>query len=132
MEHYRAPRNHGELTGMDVVRRLDNPLCGDELEVGVSVHAGQVVAVRYRARACSICMASGSLMTEAVAARDADGGLRLSGLIREWFGGVEGDVAPEGVPEALQALGVVLAYPTRRRCVTLPWEALEEALDSLT
>ena len=71
LDHFHHPRNKGDLAGADVVRRGSNPRCGDEIEVGIEVEAGRLSRVRFRGRGCSVCIASASLMTEAVTGRDA-------------------------------------------------------------
>lgn len=128
-EHFRAPRHHGDLTGCEHVARVDNPLCGDELEVGVHVVEGRVVAARFRARACSVCMASGSLMTEAVEGAEVAVLPVMLDALDGWFDR-EADGVPEGLPAVLAPLAVVRRLPTRRRCVTLPWEGLVSATHS--
>lgn len=132
LEHYRHPHNkcEGELEGADVVRRGSNPRCGDEVEVGLYLQGGRVEKVRFRGRGCSVCIASSSMMTEAVSGRFTDEARQLCADMRRWFQQGDGDdiSAP---PEGLLALSAVRAYPARRRCVLLSWEALADALDEI-
>ena len=96
-----------------------------------SKEAGErLQAVRFRGRGCSVCMASSSLMTEAVGGRSRSEARNLCQRMQAWFApGEDADVA-EPLP-ALGALAAVRGYPARRRCVLLSWEALSEALASL-
>ena len=132
LRHYRHPHNkcEGELQGADVVRRGDNPRCGDEVEVGVYLHDGHLAQVKFRGRGCSVCIASASMMTEAAQGRSAKEARQLCADMRAWFQKGDGAELTEP-PEDLQALSAVREYPARRRCVLLSWEALDDALGSV-
>jgi len=132
LKHYRHPHNRcdGELQGADVVRRGDNPRCGDEVEVGLYLLDGHLSKVKFRGRGCSVCIASSSMMTEAVSGHSTDEARQLCREMQDWFRQGDGTgLAPP--PEDLQALSAVREYPARRRCVLLPWEALADALDTI-
>ncbi len=127
LEHFRHPRNKGELAGADRVRRGSNPRCGDDIEVGVFLRRDIVESVKFRGRGCSLCIASASLMTEAVSGRSCAEVQRLCEEMQSWFG--QGAGAPAAAPPGdLQALSAVRAYPARHRCVLLAWEALCDVL----
>ena len=132
LEHFRQPRNRetGPLEDADVVRRGANPRCGDEIEVGLYLDGEMIREVRFRGRGCSVCIASSSMMTEAVAGQDRGAARSLCSDMRHWFEQGEGDALAEP-PEDLQALAAVREYPARRRCVLLSWEALSDALEGL-
>lgn len=123
LDHYRRPRNRGALTDATAVGRVSNPLCGDEVEVGVGLHGGRVSWARFRGHGCAICIASASLMTEAVSGKSRSEGRALSAAMREWLG-----TEAQPLPEAMAPLAPVRAHPTRHRCALLPWEALDQAL----
>lgn len=127
MDHYRHPRNRGDLGSDLVIRRARNPRCGDDLEVGVRVEDDRLVSVRFRGRGCSVCIASASMMTEAVMGEDRAAAQGLMRSMRDWFSSGNGSAVPEA-PASLHALTAVRQYPARRRCVLLAWEALEEAI----
>jgi nitrogen fixation NifU-like protein len=110
-EHFRRPRNQGALPDATGSAEVVNPLCGDRIRVAVLVAEDKIAEARFVANACAICVASASLLTD-----------RLRGMSR--------DEAAQLTDE--QALGLVgTAVPSaRRRCATLPLEALRRALDS--
>ncbi len=132
LRHYRHPHNRcdGELQGADIVRRGDNPRCGDEIEVGLYLHDGRLAQVKFRGRGCSVCIASSSMMTEVVQGRSTEEARQLCIDMQAWFQKGDGGELTEP-PEDLQALSAVREYPARRRCVLLSWEALEDALGSI-
>ncbi len=130
LEHFRNPRNKGELAGADMLRRGSNPRCGDDIEVGVFLCGDRLESVKFRGRGCSLCIASSSLMTEAVSGRRRGEAQRLCEDIRAWFGR-EDNAQPAEPPGDLQVLSAVRGYPARHRCVLLCWEALSAALAAL-
>ncbi len=126
-DHYRSPRNRGDLHDADVVRRGSNPRCGDDVEVGVYFQGDILRQVRFRGRGCSVCIASASLMTEVVAGRSRGAAHQLAQEMKRWFSSGDGERVPDP-PESLRSLSAVRDYPVRRRCVLLAWEALDDAL----
>ena len=123
MDHYRNPRNRGDLTDATVVRRGSNPRCGDEIEVGVNFDDGRLDKVMFRGRGCSVCLASASMMTEAVSGKRKQDAHQLAEGMKAWF-----TADGEKPDESLQALEAVRGSSARKRCVLLAWEALADAL----
>ena len=67
LDHYRNPRNRGELPSPPAVRSEGfNPLCGDEVQVYLAVHDGVVEDIRIGGQGCSISQSSASMMSQAV------------------------------------------------------------------
>jgi nitrogen fixation NifU-like protein len=113
-EHFRRPRNYGPLPNASASAEGVNPLCGDRVRVAILFDgAGTTIAeARFTANACAICVASASLLTERLRGLSRDGAAQLS----------DDDVLAtlgSGVPAA------------RRRCATLPLEALRRAVASV-
>lgn len=132
LKHFRHPHNRAEqsLDDADIVRRGANPRCGDEVEVGLYLDGDRIRDVKFRGRGCSVCIASSSMMTEAVSGHHHADVRGICRSMRDWFEQGDGDAVAEP-PPSLQALAAVREYPARRRCVLLSWEALSEALDEL-
>ena len=66
LDHFEHPRNTGDLADADARARVENPACGDILELAISVEAGRISEIRFRAKGCVPAMACGSLITEMV------------------------------------------------------------------
>jgi len=66
LDHFEHPRNTGELAGAVAQARVENPACGDILELSIKVREGRIVAARFKAKGCVPAMACGSLITEMV------------------------------------------------------------------
>ncbi len=64
LDHFEHPRNAGELADSDAKVRVENPACGDILELAANLHDGQIVEIRFKAKGCVPAMACGSLITE--------------------------------------------------------------------
>jgi len=127
LDHFRHPRNREDPRGAQFVSRGSNPRCGDDLEVGVDFDGNRLSRVRFRGRGCSVCIASASMMTEAVAGKTRSEASHLYQQMYTSFKGRVGD-CPTAPPEPLRPLSAVQQYPARHRCVLLSWEALADAL----
>jgi len=125
MDHYRNPRNRGDLIEAEVVCRGSNPRCGDDIEVGVNFDNDKLEKVMFRGRGCSVCLASASMMTDTVRDKSKSDAHKLVEGMRNWFGG-EG----EKPTDSLEALDAVRGHSARKRCVLLAWEALDDALQT--
>ena len=66
LDHFEHPRNAGELPDANVHARVENPACGDILELAAKISAGRVEEIRFRAKGCVPAMACGSAVTELV------------------------------------------------------------------
>jgi nitrogen fixation NifU-like protein len=126
LDHYRHPRHYGLPDDVQIVRRGANARCGDLVDVGLSCDGETLRGVAFRGRGCSICIASASLMCEALAGRSRTQARRLASLLRDWLEHPLGELE---VPDGLAALAVVRRQSARRLCVLLAWNALESALD---
>jgi nitrogen fixation NifU-like protein len=143
LDHYRAPRNRGELP-VPPASKVEgfNPLCGDEVVLYLDVDDGVVRDVRTNGQGCSISQASTSMMSSAVKGQpvgDARALIRAfkslmsiheSKLDGEADGDGDAANALEGVRLGdLEALQGVVKFPVRIKCATLAWNTLEQGLD---
>ncbi len=148
LDHYRNPRNRGELDTPPAVRAEGfNPLCGDEVVVYVRVKDGVVDDVRVGGQGCSISQASASMMSVAVKGRTTEELHRLNRAFRAMMSiesdftddpsSVNGDGLDTDEPDVnhsdvklgdLEALKGVVKFPVRIKCATLSWHTLTQAL----
>jgi nitrogen fixation protein NifU and related proteins len=134
LDHYRTPRNRGELPTPPAVSALGhNPLCGDEIEVFLQVTDGVVDDVKVGGQGCSISQSSASMMSQAVKGKSL---AEVRALVRRFKGMMsidEVDDDDETEVEVklgdLEALQGVVKFPVRIKCATLAWNTLLEALD---
>jgi NifU-like protein involved in Fe-S cluster formation len=64
LDHFQNPRNAGTLEGATATVSVENPVCGDILELSARVEAGRVIEARFRTRGCVTALACSSLLTE--------------------------------------------------------------------
>ena len=131
LEHCRSPRNFHAMDRPDQVADGFNPLCGDKvtvyLRVGREGGPASIAGISFEAAGCAICLASASMMTELLGGEDAREARQQAEKVLEAFKpGAENGLADLG---EIVALGSVRAYPSRIRCVTLPWRTFTAALD---
>ena len=144
LDHYRAPRNRGELP-VPPARKAEgfNPLCGDEvvLYLDIDADAGVVRDVKIEGQGCSISQASSSVMSAAVKGQPIPDARQLirafKALMSIHESKLEGEsdgsdltAELEGVRLGdLEALQGVVKFPVRIKCATLAWNTLQQGLD---
>ena len=140
LDHYRSPRNRGELpTPPAVVAQGHNPLCGDEITVYLQVDGDTVTDVKVGGQGCSISQSSASMMSQAIKGHSVDEVRalvkRFKGMmsIEDADGDGDGDEPAADVALGdLEALQGVVKFPVRIKCATLAWNTLLDALDQPT
>jgi SUF system NifU family Fe-S assembly protein len=78
LEHFEHPRNAGTVAGADASVRVENPACGDVLELTVKLAGSRIDEIRFRAKGCVASMACGSALTELVQGKTVDEARRVS------------------------------------------------------
>src|SRR4029450_1027974 len=142
LDHYRNPRNRGELP-VPPAHRVEgfNPLCGDEIILFLDVEDGHIADVRIAGQGCSISQSSASMMSAAVKGKSVDEARALTRAFKammsiheQSIGGDDGsDAVDEAAREialgALEALRGVVKFPVRIKCATLSWNTLTQAIE---
>ncbi len=131
LEHYRRPRNKGEVAAPDAAATVANPLCGDSITVALRrTPDGRVESATFTGQGCSIAQASASMMTELVTGCGPEELRALRGRVDALLAG-DAEAANDSDIGDLRALAGVARFPARFRCATLPWEALAIAAAAL-
>ena len=145
LDHYRSPRNRGELP-VPPARRAEgfNPLCGDEIQVYLLVDGETISDVKIGGQGCSISQSSASMMSAAIKGKSVDEARALIRAFKAMMsihehrlggdGSEEGDdESPAAAPDVklgdLEALQGVVKFPVRIKCATLSWNTLQQGLD---
>ena len=138
LDHYRTPRNRGELTSPSTIRTEGfNPLCGDELVVYLDIQDGVIVDIKLTGHGCSISQASSSMMSAAVKGKTVDEARATIERFKQLMtvhestldGNGEAPVADIRTMGELAALQGVVKFPVRIKCATLAWNTLSQGLD---
>ncbi|HTS48404.1 MAG TPA: iron-sulfur cluster assembly scaffold protein [Bryobacteraceae bacterium] len=101
IDHFKNPRNVGELAAPAVTVQIENPVCGDILRLSARFEDGRVAEVRYKVRGCTAAIASGSALTEWMQGKTR---AELSGLNREMIETAVGGLIPESKHAAVLCL----------------------------
>lgn len=109
MEHFRNPRNVGEIENPDGVGKVGNPVCGDIMELTIKVEGGIITDAKFKTFGCGAAIATSSMVTELVKNKTIEDALEISN---------------RAVAEALGGLP-----PIKMHCSVLAEEALKRALD---
>jgi nitrogen fixation protein NifU and related proteins len=128
MDHYKNPRNRGKLSDEAVSIDMNNPTCGDRIELQLKVEDGKIADAKFLGEGCSISLSSASMMTQAVKGKTVEDALALSEIFSNMMLGKEyNDNIDLGDIEALQG---VAKFPARIKCATLAWKAMEKGIDT--
>ncbi len=127
LDHYRHPRNKGELPEKTVEIHMANPVCGDDILLQLRIQDGQVLDARFQGQGCSISQASVSMMTGLLKGKSVAEAHDLVERFKALMKGTEGAARDRALGD-LRALGGVSKFPVRIKCALLGFDALVEAL----
>ncbi len=109
MEHFKNPRNVGEIENPDGIGYVGNPVCGDIMELYIRVNDGVITDAKFRTFGCGAAIATSSIVTEMVKGKTIEDALKISN---------------KAVAEALDGLPLI-----KMHCSVLAEEALKSAID---
>lgn len=109
MDHFKNPRNVGEMENPDGVGHVGNPVCGDIMELYIKVNDGIIIDARFKTFGCGAAIATSSIVTELVKGKNIKEALKISN---------------KAVAEALDGLP-----PVKMHCSVLAEEALRSAIE---
>lgn len=128
LDHYRHPRNYGEVESHCIAVEHDNPVCGDHIKLMVFVNDDKKIEeIKFSGSGCAISLASASMMTEEIKGKSIS---KVKTIINDVVEVMRGEKNPAILDEYgdITALKGVIKFPVRVKCATLSWHALDEAL----
>lgn len=146
LDHYRNPRNRGELECPPAHRTEGfNPLCGDEIVLYILIDDDGVIQdIKVGGQGCSISQSAASMMSAAIKGKTVEEARNLTATFKAMMSiheteiGGDGSEAEADEPVTtelplgdLEALRGVVKFPVRIKCATLSWNALSQAFDEL-
>lgn len=108
MDHFRNPRNVGEIENPDGIGHVGNPMCGDVMEMYIKVKDDIIVDAKFKTFGCGAAIATSSMATELVVGKTIEEARQITNKV---------------VAEALDGLP-----PVKMHCSNLAEEALEAAI----
>jgi nitrogen fixation NifU-like protein len=129
LDHYRRPRNRGELA--EPTQRVEgvNPVCGDEIHLDLDIENGTIKDVSFWGSGCSISQSSASMLTDRLKGCPVEEAERVMQKVRAML--MEG-AAPDAEIGDLEALEGVAKLPVRVKCALLSWNVLQEGIRQAT
>ena len=131
LDHARSPRHFGKLEAATHSAEGINPLCGDKLRIYFSIDPdGHISDAKFEGSGCAISVASASLLTDTVIGLKTEDALNFfSALVSRLSGRTEAGEHESAVDLGkLVALEGVKEFPSRVKCATLAWHALNSAI----
>lgn len=127
MEHYKYPKNRGLVSDNNYrLVHLNNPSCGDDINVQIDIENGVVKDIRHDGKGCSICCSSASVMSETLKGKTVE---EAEKLITSFLSMLKGEEIQdeEELMDAVVYQGVA-QFPARIKCASLAWKAMEKAI----
>ena len=109
MEHFRHPRNVGEIKNPDGIGHVGNPICGDIMELYIKVKNNKIIDAKFKTFGCGAAIATSSMITGMVKGKTIEEAVKISN---------------KAVVEALDGLP-----PVKMHCSVLAKDALKSAID---
>ncbi len=141
LDHGKQPRNFRVVEHHTCKAQGNNPMCGDRITVTARVSArGVLDDLAFEGKGCAICIASASMMSEALTGQSTATAHKLFEAVHDLCTGkIDTDQAKAAVTpdlsdniDKLASLSGVRQFPVRVKCATLPWHALLSCLDGKT
>jgi nitrogen fixation NifU-like protein len=127
LDHNKQPRNFRAIDSASHQANGHNPLCGDQVTIYLAVKDGVIEDISFQGRGCAISTASASLMTTILKGKTLAEAEQLFGKFHDM---VTTDDDPPGDMGKLAVLSGVREYPSRVKCATLAWHAMQAALEN--
>ncbi|MFC1574788.1 Fe-S cluster assembly sulfur transfer protein SufU [Gemmatimonadota bacterium] len=127
LDHYRKPRNKGELPEKTVEIHMANPVCGDEIRLQLRIEEEEILEAKHVGQGCSISQAAVSMMTNLLKGKKLAEAEELAGKFTAMMHGEEEVARDKGLGD-LRALQGVSKFPVRIKCALLAFDALQEAI----
>jgi len=129
IDHNHNPRNFHEIEHPSHSAKGHNPLCGDKIDIYLTITDEIIAEVSFMGSGCAISKASSSLMTEVLLGKTITEAQQLFDSVHNTITNGKTDVDDIG---KLAVLSGVHKFPARVKCAILPWHTMKSALDKST
>lgn len=109
MDHFRNPRNMGEIADADGVGTVGNPVCGDLMTIYIKVEDGRLVDIKFKTFGCGAAIATSSMITELARGKTLEEAMKISRAdVADSLGGLPpikmhcSNLAADGLREAIK------------------------------
>ena len=135
LKHAAKATGHGAIEDADHSLIVHNPMCGDRIKVYIKINNGHLINFSHEAKACALCQASASVLGEHFQGLNKE---TLSTLIKTIKVSLDPSCSEETIFwtdekwDDLNVFNVVREHKSRRTCVTLPFDALYQAMNEIS
>jgi len=127
LDHYRSPHHKGLSADKDIQVHHNNPSCGDEVTLNLSMKGGVVTDLTWDGVGCSISMASTSVMSDLLVGKGYKDAMNILVNFVELMQSKGQSVGDESILEDAVAFAGVSKFPARIKCALLGWMAFKDA-----
>jgi nitrogen fixation NifU-like protein len=131
LDHYRKPHHKGLQDGFGIQVKHNNPSCGDEVTLNLTISDGVIKAISWDGVGCSISMASVSMMSDLLINQNYE---KANQILTEFVELMQSKGKSQGDEELLDdavAFAGVSKFPARIKCALLGWMAYKDASSQL-
>ena len=133
LDHYKNPRNKGQMDKPDLRAEGDNPFCGDAVQIDVSLdNDNYVTNVAFSGTGCSISQAAASILSEIIKEKDLTEVSHIISLFRKMMHGEALEQAEMDALGELRSLHGVTNFPIRVKCALLGPVILADSINNYT
>ena len=127
LDHYRSPHHKGLSENKDIQVHHNNPSCGDEVTLNLSMKGDVVTDLTWDGVGCSISMASTSVMSDLLVGKGYKDAMNILDNFVELMQSKGQSVGDESILEDAVAFAGVSKFPARIKCALLGWMAFKDA-----
>ena len=128
LDHQKNPRNFGRIQNPTHMAGIDNPICGDHVQVDLKMSNCKIDEIKFRGRGCAISIASASIMTEVILQKKLDEFFSIYLNLKILIDPKKPLNESRHLSQKLRIFESVRRFPSRMKCATLGWEAVMEAV----
>ena len=128
LDHFREPRNQGELPDAQIHAEGTNPLCGDEMAFSIQLSGDRIQQVRFVGKGCAISQAAASMLTEQLQGKTLGETTQIIQAMKAMMQGQDPD--PSLDLGDLESLAGVRKFPVRVKCAALSWNVVEQGINN--
>lgn len=131
LDHYRSPHHKGLSADKDIQVHHNNPSCGDEVTLNLTMRDGYVKQITWDGVGCSISMASTSVMSDLLSGKQYQQAMKVLEAFVELMQSKGQSMGDEELLEDGVAFAGVSKFPARIKCALLGWMAFKDASTQL-
>ena len=129
LEHYQNPHHKGLKDQKDYLKvNMNNESCIDEINIELKIENNIIKDINFDGQACAMCISSSSIMTDLLIGKTKQ---EAKEILKNFFNMLDEKEYNKEVLEEACVYDETYKQPNRKKCVLLPWWAVEKILKQL-